>query len=157
MTSAEQTPGGVAVPPHVQPLSVVPMVFHAQQGPIPNPYYHHYHAVPIVNRPPSSAQHHQCNNNNNSTNNSNMVNYPNHVQIHPYPHHQNQHYPYSLHYSSATPPLSMHDNHYPMFHFNTGNAIEGFPTCASSYNRRLKRDTQSCDDLCSSADISNGK
>ena len=153
MTSTE--PGGVVVPPHVQPLSVVPMVFHAQQGPMPNPYYHHYHAVPIVNRPQSSAQHHQCSNTNI---NGNMLNYPNPVQIHPYPHPQNQpQYPYSLHYSSATPPLSMHDNHYPLFHYNTGNAIESFPNCASSYTRRLKRDTQSCDDLCSSADISNGK
>ena len=32
--------------------------------------------------------------------------------------------------------------------------MESYPSCP---NRLLKRDTQSCDDLCSSADVSNGK
>ena len=111
MTSNEQTQGGV-VPSRVQPLSVVPMVFHSQQG--STPYYHHYHAVPVVNRSQLPAQHLQCSNNNN--NNNSILGYPNHVQIHPFPHHQNQQ-SYSLHYSSATPPLVMHENHHPMFYF----------------------------------------
>ena len=130
------------------------MVYHAQQASIPNGYYRHY---PIINRTqPSTAQHFQCNNiNNNNDNSQDMLNYPNHVQIHPYHQHQGQHY--SLHYSSAAPPFSVHDNHHPSFYFNNGQAIESFQTCTNSCNRLLKRDTQSCDDLCSSADMPHGK
>ena len=158
MTSIEQKQGNM-VPPHLQqPLSVVPIVFqHSQQGSLPNPYYqHHYHVTPVVNQTqPSSNQ--QLHSNTNSNNNT-LFNYPNHVQIHPYQNHPQAQF--SLHYSSATPPsLSMHDNHHPMFCYNNGgHVIDSFPSnCQSSYNRRLKRDTQSCDDLASSADISNGK
>ena len=135
------------------------MVFHSQQAPIPNPYYHHFHGVhPVVNRnQPHHIQQFQCNHansivNNNNNNGHDITNYPNHVQIHPYPHHPNQHF--SLHYSSATPPLQLHDNHHPSFYFNQGQGMESYPSCP---NRLLKRDTQSCDDLCSSADVSNGK
>ena len=153
MTLNEQTQGNV-VPPHMQqPLSVVPMVFqHSQQGSLPNAYYqHHYHVTPVVNQNHPSSNHQlHCNNNNND--------YPNHVQIHPYPHHSQTQF--SLHYSSATPPtISTHDNHQPKFCYsNSRHVMDGLPSnCQSSYNRRLKRDTQSCDDLCSSAELSNGE
>ena len=129
------------------------MVFqHSQQGSLPNAYYqHHYHVTPVVNQNHQSSNHQlHCNNNNND--------YPNHVQIHPYPHHSQTQF--SLHYSSATPPtISTHDNHQPKFCYsNSRHVMDGLPSnCQSSYNRRLKRDTQSCDDLCSSAELSNGE
>ena len=141
------------------------MVFHSQQAPIPNPYYHHFHGVhPVVNRnQPHHIQHFQCNHANNIVTNKNhnghdVTNYPSHVQIHPYPHHSQTQF--SLHYSSATPPTnSMHDNHQPKFCYsNSRHVMDGLPSnCQSSYNRKLKRDTQSCDDLCSSAELSNGE
>ena len=148
MTS-KQTPRAVST--SIQPLSVAPMVFHTQQPHIPNSHYHH-HQGPVINlTQPSSAQYIQCG----SINNNNMLGYPNHIQVHPYPHHQSQHH--SLHYSSATPPLPIHgDPQHSSFYFNHGQGIESYSTSAANCHRFLKRDTQSCDDLCSSADISNG-
>ena len=133
----------------MQPLSVAPMVYHTPQSSVPNSYLQHQQQYP----PHTRAQYIQRNNNNNNS----VFNYPNHVQvIHPYPpHHQSQHY--SIHYSSATPPPPIHDNQLSPYYFNNGQGIESYPTASGNCNRLLKRDTQSCDDLCSSSDISNGK